>query len=91
MEIPIRPTLRKKIGSATTDAGWDLLMRMLAWDPAKRITAREAINHRYFKEHPLPREPGLIQTFPSLHEGKKYVAPDGMNFFANFISATQGA
>jgi len=66
------PRIRQTISSATTEAGFELLMRMLAYDPAQRITAREAINHQYFKEHPLPREPGLIQTFPSLHEGKKH-------------------
>jgi cell division cycle 2-like protein len=54
--------------SATTDAGFDLLMSFLAYDPKKRITAREALSHRYFTEPPLPREPGMIQTFPSLHE-----------------------
>lgn len=60
--------IRQRMFSATTDAGFDLLMSFLAYDPKKRITAREALSHRYFTEPPLPREPGMIQTFPSLHE-----------------------
>ncbi|ELR14612.1 cdk10/11, putative [Acanthamoeba castellanii str. Neff] len=63
--------IRQRMFSATTDAGFDLLMSFLAYDPKKRITAREALSHRYFTEPPLPREPGMIQTFPSLHEGTR--------------------
>ncbi|CAM9517397.1 unnamed protein product, partial [Phaeothamnion confervicola] len=35
-----------KLGAG--DAGLDLLMRMLAYDPRRRITAREALRHPYF-------------------------------------------
>jgi serine/threonine protein kinase len=34
--------------------GRDLLEKMLALDPNKRITALEALNHPYFKVDPQP-------------------------------------
>jgi len=63
--------IRQKIRATTTEAGFELLMKLLAYDPSNRISAAEALQHRYFTENPLPREPGMIQTHPSLHEGKK--------------------
>ncbi|ORX59922.1 kinase-like protein [Piromyces finnis] len=35
-------------------SGFDLLTRMLIYDPKRRITAEEALDHPYFKEEPLP-------------------------------------
>ena len=32
--------------------GMDLLLRLLEFDPAKRISAEEALDHPYFKELP---------------------------------------
>lgn len=35
-------------------AGVDLLNRLLMYDPSKRISARQALRHEFFKEHPYP-------------------------------------
>jgi serine/threonine protein kinase len=35
----------------------DLLLRLLTLDPAKRISAPEALKHPYFSTFPLPCEP----------------------------------
>ena len=35
-----------------TAAGLDLLRGMLTWDPARRVTARGALDHPYFREAP---------------------------------------
>ncbi|EGG19775.1 protein serine/threonine kinase [Cavenderia fasciculata] len=35
-------------------AAYDLLVKMIAYDPCKRITAQEALDHPYFKEAPVP-------------------------------------
>ena len=40
---------------------------MLTYDPSKRITAEEALQHRYFTETPLPKEPEMMPTWPSSH------------------------
>ncbi|KAI7740382.1 hypothetical protein M8C21_012729 [Ambrosia artemisiifolia] len=41
---------------ALTETGFDLLNKFLTYDPEKRITAREALDHRWFREAPLPAE-----------------------------------
>eukprot|EP01122_Echinamoeba_exundans_P008655 TRINITY_DN2906_c0_g1_i1.p1 TRINITY_DN2906_c0_g1~~TRINITY_DN2906_c0_g1_i1.p1 ORF type:complete len:332 (+),score=46.01 TRINITY_DN2906_c0_g1_i1:109-996(+) len=46
--------------------GFDLLNRMLAYDPKKRITAQEALVHPFFDERPLAKDPELMPTFPEL-------------------------
>lgn len=40
-----------------SDLGIDLLSKLLCYDPAKRISAVEALQHPYFEEHPLPARP----------------------------------
>lgn len=36
-----------------SEIGFDLLNRMLIYDPKKRITAEEALNHPWFNEQPV--------------------------------------
>jgi serine/threonine protein kinase len=42
-----------------------LLKGLLAYDPAKRITASEALKHPFFSEQPFPKQPELMPTFPA--------------------------
>lgn len=42
-----------------------LLKGLLAYDPAKRVTAAEALKHPFFSEQPFPKQPELMPTFPS--------------------------
>ncbi|CEH13575.1 kinase-like protein [Ceraceosorus bombacis] len=39
---------------AKTSSGFDLLENLLQYDPAKRLTAAQALDHPWFKEVPLP-------------------------------------
>ncbi|XP_021285704.1 cyclin-dependent kinase 10 isoform X1 [Herrania umbratica] len=63
--------LRRKFPAASftgspvlSDAGFDLLNRLLTYDPEKRITADDALNHDWFHELPLPKSKEFLPTFP---------------------------
>lgn len=45
------------------DVGMDLLRKMLVYDPMKRISAKDARRHRYFRDVRLP--PGLPAPAPA--------------------------
>lgn len=47
----------RKQKSSVDSLGLDLLDRMLTLNPDSRITAKEALEHQYFKSDPLPCEP----------------------------------
>ncbi|MCI04206.1 cyclin-dependent kinase G-2-like [Trifolium medium] len=38
-----------------SESGFDLLNKLLAYDPEKRISAEAALQHDWFREGPLPR------------------------------------
>ncbi|PIN26381.1 Protein kinase PITSLRE [Handroanthus impetiginosus] len=66
--------LRKKFPATSftgspvlSDAGFDLLNKLLTYDPAKRITAEAALNHEWFREVPLPKSKEFMPTFPAQH------------------------
>ncbi|KAM3358605.1 cyclin-dependent kinase G-2 [Capsicum galapagoense] len=67
--------LRKKFQNATaftglpilSEAGLDLLNKLLTYDPEKRITADAALNHEWFREVPLPKSKEFMPTFPAQH------------------------
>ncbi|KAL2510329.1 Protein kinase superfamily protein [Forsythia ovata] len=50
-----------------SDAGFDLLNKLLTYDPDKRITAEAALNHEWFREVPLPKSKEFMPTFPAQH------------------------
>lgn len=61
------------IGAATlSDSGLDLISKLLDFNPSTRITAKEAINHEWFSESPLPQHPDYMPTFPGSNERKRY-------------------
>jgi cell division cycle 2-like len=54
-----------------SDSGFDLLLRCLEYDPRKRITAIEALNHAFFRDLPLPKDPAHFPSWPSLKGAKE--------------------
>lgn len=75
---PGRPsTLRQRFprvnlsgGPMLSDAGFDLLQRLLALNPASRISARDALDHPWFREGPLPAPRELMPSFRSRAAGE---------------------
>ncbi|KAJ1410612.1 Serine/threonine-protein kinase, active site [Sesbania bispinosa] len=66
--------LRKKFPATSftgspvlSDSGFDLLNKLLTYDPEKRITAEDALNHEWFREVPLPKSKEFMPTFPAQH------------------------
>ncbi|CAB4438662.1 unnamed protein product [Rhizophagus irregularis] len=65
-----------------TENGFDLIAKLLTYDPSKRITAEEALKHPYFTESPLPKDPEMFPTWPSKGGGerrKSYTSPSAPN------------
>eukprot|EP01117_Protostelium_nocturnum_P009009 TRINITY_DN3234_c0_g1_i2.p1 TRINITY_DN3234_c0_g1~~TRINITY_DN3234_c0_g1_i2.p1 ORF type:complete len:219 (+),score=74.61 TRINITY_DN3234_c0_g1_i2:658-1314(+) len=67
------PDNLKKIQGIYPDTNaFDLLIKMLEYDPTKRISAADALDHPYFKEEPLP---GMNIFFPNSRGGNRGVLP----------------
>ncbi|KAI8325741.1 Pkinase-domain-containing protein [Martensiomyces pterosporus] len=62
-------------GAGLTPSAYDLLARMLAFDPKQRITAEEALGHPYFSENPPPKDPSMFPTWPSRSAGERAQTP----------------
>ncbi|KDN44386.1 Pkinase-domain-containing protein [Tilletiaria anomala UBC 951] len=54
-----------------SEAGLDLLQRLLTYDPRRRITAEDALRHHWFKESPAPAHPDTFGSFPSVAAGER--------------------
>lgn len=48
-----------------TAAGVSLLGGLLSLDPDKRPTAKEMLDHEYFRQDPKPKQEAMFPTFPS--------------------------
>jgi cell division cycle 2-like protein len=62
-------TLRSRFGNYLSDRGFELINKLLTYDPDRRIAADDALKHEYFKETPLPIDATLFPTWPAKSEG----------------------
>ncbi|PNW81423.1 hypothetical protein CHLRE_07g355400v5 [Chlamydomonas reinhardtii] len=88
----LRSRFTSSFGSSATltEAGFDLLSRLLAYDPAQRITAADAMEHKWFQESPFPQRRELMPTFRSNKDGVgpvRAAAVGGGSPPLNFMSA----
>ncbi|KAE8230538.1 hypothetical protein CF326_g4459 [Tilletia indica] len=58
-----------------SDSCLDLLKKLLAYDPAQRLSADEALSHPWFSESPAPAHPDSFGSFPSVAAGERRRAP----------------
>lgn len=65
-EYPVS-NLRAKFNTLS-EIGLGLLLKFLTFDPARRVTAEEALGHGYFTEPPLPIDPAMFPTWPAKSE-----------------------
>lgn len=54
-------------GLVLNESGYDLLLKLLTMDPARRLTSSAALQHPWFKELPLPTSVENMPTFQSKH------------------------
>jgi cell division cycle 2-like protein len=57
-------------GTGLSAEGVQLMNAMLCLNPERRIAARGALDHPYFKESPAPKAHHLMPTMPTTHAGK---------------------
>ena len=79
VDYPISNLRNKFQREMLSDKGLDLLKRLLTYDPKKRISCDEALNHDYFYETPTAIDPSMFPTWPAKSEGgvssKKAASP----------------
>ncbi|XP_070207735.1 cyclin-dependent kinase 11B-like isoform X2 [Littorina saxatilis] len=84
-------SLRNRFGSMLSDIGFDLLNRLLTYDPKRRIDAKGSLDHKWFEESPLPVDPSMFPTWPARSEqtGRKHISspkpPSGGKAYAKLL------
>ena len=64
------------------------MAKLLELDPAKRISCEEALQHAWFRETPVAKEPHMMPTFPSGNEGTKVRVRSPPQMFASHEAAS---
>eukprot|EP00002_Diphylleia_rotans_P034798 TRINITY_DN7506_c0_g1_i3.p1 TRINITY_DN7506_c0_g1~~TRINITY_DN7506_c0_g1_i3.p1 ORF type:complete len:295 (+),score=47.94 TRINITY_DN7506_c0_g1_i3:594-1478(+) len=77
INIPLQPysNIKTKFPQLS-QSGLDLLVRLLSYDPTRRASAQEALQHPYFSEMPRANIPEFMPTFPETRGQKKRLATE---------------
>ncbi|KAL4427156.1 hypothetical protein ABPG77_001160 [Micractinium sp. CCAP 211/92] len=51
-----------------SEQGFHLLSSLLELCPERRMSCEEALDHAWFREHPLPKDRALMPTFPATND-----------------------
>ncbi|CAF1965720.1 unnamed protein product [Rotaria magnacalcarata] len=80
--------LRQRFDDSLSVKGFDLLNKFLTYDPSKRISALNALEHEYFEEIPRRIDPSMFPTWPSRNEEKDKVIRGGIQRASGSSTAT---
>lgn len=72
--VPAPPL--KTLFAAASDDTLDLLSKMFTYDPKVRISAQQALEHRYFSSVPAPTRPALLPRPPKKGDSLNSKPPD---------------
>ena len=88
VDFPVSNLRSKFTKEMLSDKGLDFLKRLLTYDPKRRLTCDEALQHSYFDEAPVAIDPSMFPTWPAKSEGKimQYPYPVGGLVLATWIS-----
>jgi serine/threonine protein kinase len=76
------------------DAGTELLEQMLAFDPARRVTAAESLQHRYFRDDgytPITFSPSSLSSSSPVADSARSDTPVPMSCSSNDDSGHSSA
>ncbi|KAL3312102.1 Cyclin-dependent kinase 11A [Cichlidogyrus casuarinus] len=68
-EYPYNQLRRRFTERQISEQGFDLLNKLLTYDPNKRVTAEKAMTHQYFNEKPRAIDPSMFPSWPAKSEG----------------------
>ncbi|GAU95667.1 hypothetical protein RvY_07250 [Ramazzottius varieornatus] len=68
LEYPYNVLRKRFPPTVLTKSGYDLLTRLLEYNPKTRITAEEALQDIHFRDVPLPVDPSMFPTWPARSE-----------------------
>ncbi|CAG0921033.1 unnamed protein product [Notodromas monacha] len=67
-EYPFSQLRNRFVSYQLTLSALDLMNSFFIYDPKRRVTAENALKHRWFDEEPLPKDPALFPTWPAKSE-----------------------
>lgn len=70
------PLPLNKIFPGVSEDALDLLSRMMAFDPSRRISAANALKHRYFRSQPPPTPPAQLPRPALRHPAPGFLPPE---------------